>query len=188
MVTLLKEYILGDMKCKYYIDSDTRNVELIIVPESERATEWENKKQKIDSLVQIKLAGDTYLGEYSGGKTMRQGESVTRLQYKEQEEIHKEDKVVVCTTLSDNRGYEVKHYLMWNMDSKYFEVYHTFQNQSNQTVKLEMISSFSLGGISPFLEKDGHDSIKVHRFRSVWSMEGRLETKTIEELQLEPSW
>ena len=188
MVTLLNKYILGDMRCEYYIDQDTRNVELIIVPESEPTTEWEKKNQKIDSLLQIKLAGDTYPGGYAGGKTMRQGESVAKLQYKAQTVTHKNNKVEICTSLTDHRGYEAKHYLIWCTDSKYIEVYNTFQNQSDQTVKLEMISSFSLGGISPFLAGDGHDRMKIHRFRSVWSMEGRLETKTIEELQLEPSW
>jgi alpha-galactosidase len=188
MVVLLKKYTLGDMRCEYYIDRDTSNVELIIVPESEKDTEWEKKNQKIDSLLQIKLVGDTYPGGYSGGKTMRQGESVTGLKYKEQEVLRNNNKVEICTTLSDHRGYEAKHYLVWSSGSKYIEVYNTFQNQSNQTVKLEMISSFSLGGISPFLSGDGHDRMKVHRFRSVWSMEGRLDTRTIEELQLEPSW
>jgi alpha-galactosidase len=188
MVVLLNKYTLGDMRCEYYIDGDTGNVELIIVPESKKDTEWEKKNQKIDSLLQIKLVGDTYPGGYSGGKTMRQGESVTGFKYKDQEVIRNNDKVEICTTLSDHRGYEAAHYLVWSSGSKYIEVYNTFQNQSNQTVKLEMISSFSLGGISPFLAGDGHDRMKVHRFRSVWSMEGRLDTRTIEELQLEPSW
>ncbi len=188
MVALLKEYILGDMKCEYYIDSETDNVELIMVPESERTSEWGKKNQRIDSLLQLKLVGDAYPGGYSGGISMRQGESVTGLRYKEQDVIRNNNRVEICTTLSDHRGYEAKHYLIWSTGSKYLEVYNTFQNQSNQTVTLEMISSFSLGGISPLLSGDGYDRMKLHRFRSVWSMEGRLETKTIEELQLEPSW
>ncbi len=188
MVTLLKEYELGDMKCQYYIDSDSRNIELILIPGAEKATEWAQKKQNIDSLLQLKLVGDIYPGGYAGGKTMRLGESVTKLQYRDQEEVRKDDQIVICTRLSDDRGYEGKHYLSWRTGSKNIEIYSTFQNNSNQTVKLEMISSFSLGGISPYLDGDGHDRMKVHRFRSVWSMEGRLETRTIEDLQLEPSW
>lgn len=188
MVTVLNEYILGDMKCVYYIDRDNGNVELVIVPESEKATVWEKKKQKIDSLLQIKLAGDTYPGGYAGGKTMRQGETVTGLRYKDQKLTRNEEMVEICTTCTDHRGYESKHYLSWSSGSNYLEVYHTFQNKSNKTATLEMISSFSLGGISPYLDGDGHDRMKVHRYRSVWSMEGRPETKTIEELQLEPSW
>ena len=36
----------------------------------------------------------------------------------------------------------------------------------------------------------GNDTnqLKMHRLRSVWSMEGRLESKDVEDLQLEPSW
>ena len=59
---------------------------------------------------------------------------------------------------------------------------------SNDEISIEMISSFSLGGITPFVEKDAYDTLKVHRLRSVWSMEGRLETRSVEDLQLEPCW
>ena len=36
--------------------------------------------------------------------------------------------------------------------------------------------------------QDGADTLKLHRIRSVWSMEGRKETTSLEDLQLEPSW
>ena len=38
------------------------------------------------------------------------------------------------------------------------------------------------------MEEDGHDSLILHRIRSVWSMEGRKESIPLEDLQLEPSW
>ena len=188
MVTLLKEYILGDMRCEYYIDHDKGNVELIIVPESEGATDWGKKNQRVDSLLQLKLVGDAYPGGYSGGISMRQGESVTGLRYEGQEITQDKDRIEITTAFLDHRGNKAKHYLIWKSGCQHLEAYTTFHNQSGQTVTLEMISSFSLGGISPYLTGDGHDRMKVHRYRSVWSMEGRLETRTIEDLQLEPSW
>jgi len=78
--------------------------------------------------------------------------------------------------------------LLWYNGSKSVEMYSEFKNHSLFETTLEMISSFSLGGITPLTEGDGHDTLKVHRIRSVWSMEGRLESKTVEDLQLEPSW
>ena len=53
---------------------------------------------------------------------------------------------------------------------------------------MEMLASFSLGGITPFHQADAEGRLKVHRFRSVWSAEGRHECRSIEELHLERSW
>jgi alpha-galactosidase len=61
-------------------------------------------------------------------------------------------------------------------------------NESQETVEIEMLSSFSIGGITPFVQGDSPSTLLMHRLRSKWSTEGRLETRTIEELQLEPSW
>lgn len=185
---LLNEFLFGDMIAKYYIESETKNVELMLLPVGIKPVDWERKNQVVESLVQIKIIGDAYLGGYAGGGTLRQGESVTLLKYKEQKYEKDKDRDVVITTLIDERGYEVWHYLIWYKNSKSLDTFTKIHNNSGKSITLEMISSFSLGGITPFTEGDGFDSLKVHRLRSVWSMEGRLETKTIEELQLEPSW
>jgi alpha-galactosidase len=188
MVSLLKQYEFGDMLVLYYIDSKTRNVELMLLPENTTPLSWESKKQEIDSLVQLKLMGDIYPGGYAGGGTLRQGESTLRLEYEAQEVASYGDRTEVITRLKDSRGYLAEHYLIWYFESKSVETYTRFTNLSREDAKLEMLSSFSLGGITPLTEGDAHGTLKVHRIRSVWSMEGRLETRTLEELQLEPSW
>lgn len=187
-VSLLKEYQLGDMLIKYYIDNETKNVEIMLLPENTVPLRWEAKRQAIDSLVQLKLVGDTYPGGYAGGGTLRQGESTLRLQYNNQNEKLYENRIEIITSLKDNRGYEAEHCLVWYKGDQSVEMYTRFHNFSKEEAVLEMISSFSLGGITPFTEGDAFETIKVHRIRSVWSMEGRLETKSLEDLQLEPSW
>jgi len=188
MVTLLKEYQFLDMVARYYIDDYTKNVELMLLPDNTEPLPWEKKNQRIDSLVQLKLAGDVYPGGYAGGNTLRQGESALRLEYFTQKVVSDNEKETVITVLTDRRGYRVEHYLEWYKDSMCLESHVKFINESSETASLEMISSFSLGGITPLTEGDAHDSLRVHRIRSVWSMEGRLETVPLEDLQLEPSW
>ncbi|MFA9377643.1 MAG: hypothetical protein ACERKZ_12910 [Lachnotalea sp.] len=185
---LLNEYQFGDMIARYFIDTETKNVELILVPVGIKSVDWGEKKQAVDSLVQLKIVRDSYLGAYAGGGTMRQGESVSLLKYKDQRFESKDDREEVITVLEDDRGYEVEHYLYWYKNSQSVNVFTKFYNNGKETVTLEMLSSFSLGGITPFVEGAAYDLLNIHRLRSVWSMEGRLETKTIEELQLEPSW
>lgn len=64
----------------------------------------------------------------------------------------------------------------------------TFINNSQSDVMLEMLSSFEMGNLTPFLPGDGHNSMILHRLRTRWSHEGRLTSENIEDLQLEPSW
>lgn len=187
-ISLLKEYKFGDMIALYYINEDSKNVELEIIPDNYKDKIVSNKKHSIDSLVQLKLAGDIYPGGYAGGNTMRQGESTTRLCYKKQDYLSFNDKKEVVTVLEDSRGYIIEHHLIWVLNSQSIEIYTTIENMSNDEISIEMISSFSLGGITPFVEKDAYDTLKVHRLRSVWSMEGRLESRSVEDLQLEPCW
>ncbi len=187
-VSILKKYSFKDTDVVYMIDSQTKNVGLMLLPEGMEPVDWEQKKQMVDSLVQIKIAGDVYPGAYAGGVTMRQGESTFCLTYEQQDVISFEDREEVITTLIDQRGYKVEHHLQLFKDSECVETYNVFHNLSMKEVTLEMISSFSLGGITPFTIGDAYDTIKVHRIRSVWSMEGRLESTSLEDLQLEPSW
>ena len=62
------------------------------------------------------------------------------------------------------------------------------RNAGKKPVTLEMLSSFSLGGMTPYAHDDAPNRLAVHRFRSTWSAEGRLDTQGIEDLQLERSW
>lgn len=188
MVALLNKYLLGDMECHYYLDDETKAVELVLVPSGMELLCWKEKKQVVDSLVQIKAAGDVYPGGYAGGGTMRQGGSVSLLKYHDQYIVKDERQTCIYTSFYFKEACKAEHCLRFKEGSSHLESEVRLTNGGNKEIFLEMLSSFSLGGISPFVAGDAHDSMRVHRLRSVWSMEGRLETRTIEEMQLEPSW
>lgn len=188
MVTILKKYTFGDMECRYLLDSESGNLELMLIPAGMKTLAWEQKKQSVDSLVQVKKAGDTYPGGYAGGNTMRQSVTTAKLTYDEQSVEENERQIAVHTWMKGSDGCRIRHCLVWRKGSRHLESYTELLNEGADTVSLEMLSSFSLGGITPFTAGDAHDSLLVHRIRSVWSMEGRLESRTMEELQLEPSW
>lgn len=198
MINLLNEYVLGDISVRYFIDSESKNVGLTILPKSSGKAEgviadggiadFGNKRMSIDSLVQLKLKGDTYPGSYAQGSTMRNGASTNRLQYRDQKKVLENQCETIITTLSDERGFEVTHVLSKVTGADALECYVKFSNRTKYSAGVEMISSFSLGGITPLTAEDSCNSLLVHRLRSRWSAEGRLETRTMEELQLEPSW
>lgn len=190
MKRIYREYILGDMRACYLQDEETGSIELVLLPADMNYEVAYREKPYSDSLIQVKLVGDTYAGAYAGGRTMRQNASVASLVFEEQEITGEGGGVetVVCTTFSDKRGYRYRHYLVWKKGKKSLLSYTEFENRSKEKAGLELLSSFSLGGISPYVGADENGYLKLHRIRSVWSMEGRVETQLLEDLQLEPSW
>ena len=188
-LSAIKEYILGDMLLRYSID-DTGCTGFSIYPVSCPLPEntLEKELRETDPLVQVKITGDMYRGCYAPGNTMRNGETAMSLKYKEQD-VRKEDgKLVIDTILEDVRGYQAVHHVCWKEGDPFITVACTYENRSEEEITLEMLSSFSLTGISDYLEGDCSGDVMVHRLQSRWSQEGRLLSQSIEELQLEKSW
>lgn len=185
---LIKEYRLGDMTVRYLKDTITGCVGMYLLPTETVDYSFPSKNMQLESLIQLKLAGDIYESAYGMGISMRNGETVRRLQYVNQTEeitgaFHK-----INTILEDGRNHYITHHLSWKEGSSYIRISCTFENKDDTVCTLEMLESFSVGNLSPFLEKDGYNSMFLHRIRSVWSQEGRLECIPIEDLQLEPAW
>lgn len=188
MKKIYSEFVLGDMQAYYVQDEETGSMELVLLPADMPYHTAYREKPYPDSLIQVKLVGDTYAGGYAGGRTMRQSASVEALAFEKQEKKQENGETVICTALSDPRGYYYRHFLRWKEGKKSLISCTEFENASGKKVGLELLSSFSLGGISPFVGADESGRLKLHRIRSVWSMEGRAESALIEDLQLEPSW
>lgn len=187
MNTILKEYVFGDMVARYSLD-EQMHVGLTLYPQELPLPEKLNKKAKLDSMVQVKLTGDIYNGGYASGNTLRNGESVDLLTLEGQREERTGDVHTVVTSLADHRGHQVTHCLRWVEGAPYLELWNEFTNKSEGPAMLEMLSSFSLDGVSPYLEGDGHNKVMVHRLLSHWSQEGALQSQSMEELQLDTSW
>lgn len=180
---------VGDMMLVYEQETDLKTVGFYILPLS--MNDEDNKKKKfyrINSMVQLKLVGDMYPNCYGHGSSMRNGESSNLLDYDSQVVEETDDGIIIKTYLKDNRGYDVIHVVRYYNGDLSFEMKSVITNNSQKDITMEMISSFELSKLSPFLEGDGPDSLLVHRLRSKWSHEGRLHTETVEDLQLEPSW
>lgn len=187
-MTDVKSYILGDMQCLYFFDSENGQTDMTLLPASVEYKEGKKEKPYTDSLVQIHILGDDSPGGYSQGRTMRQGASTYGFRFKAQDVADIEGGKEICTTLEDKRGLVLKHYITWQEGDPFVTCRTVFQNKSVSPVSLGLLSSFSVGKISPFVASRDEGCLYVHRLRSVWSMEGRLETRPAEDFQLEPSW
>lgn len=184
---ILQEYRLGDMTARYLLEDESGKVGFLLLPFvlSAKAAEY---KGKIEPLVQMKLTGDIYNEAYAMGNSMRNSETVRRLRYCRQQVEKEQGRICIATILEDDRGYEVTHNLIWKEQTPYVRIFCEFKNQGSKDADLEMFESFSLGGLSPYMEGDGYETLQIYRLRSVWSQEGRLEVIPVEDLQLEPAW
>jgi len=142
----------------------------------------------LDSLVQLKCMEDIYGGSFSQGRTMRSGHSTAVLEFIGQKVHKKNGGTSVVTTLKHPSGLRCEHQLSWQGNVPVFSSRVSVRNAGKKPVTLEMLSSFSLGGMTPYAHDDAPNRLLVHRYRSTWSAEGRLDTQGIEDLQLERSW
>lgn len=187
MHKIIKSVACGGLTALYRQQSETGVVELLLLPAG-----MEGKISRDDCaaepLVQIKYAQDDAPAFFSGGRTMRNSPSATALVFRNQTEQQRDDGVTVATVLADARGYACTHTLRLFADNAAAEVETAFFNGSATPVTLEMLSSFTLGSLSPFGSGLAPETLLIHRLRSSWSAEGRLVSEKAEDLQLEPSW
>lgn len=185
---ILQTYQWEDLEVRYLLDEETQNVGLLLLPAGMEPVAFSAKRQAVDSLVQVKRLGDPYPSSYAGGGTLRQSASTKALRYEKQEVTQGDGMTEIVTTLADSRGGRVFHHLRHYGREESVETFTVYENAGARETTLELLSSFSLMGLTPFTEGDAANTLLLHRIRSVWSAEGRVVTDTIEDLDLEPAW
>lgn len=184
MRTIIRQTTCGGITALYRRD-EPGTVELLLVPIG-MEEDAVRDDCAAEPLVQFKLLGGDSPAYFSGGRTMR---GVTGLlELTDQREERSDEQVTVTTTLSSSQGFRCVHTLALFPGHPAAEIRTTFFNDSTQSLTLEMLSSFTLGSLSPFSSGLAPETLIIHRMRSTWSAEGRLVSERAEELQLEPSW
>ncbi|MDY3909567.1 MAG: glycoside hydrolase family 36 protein [Eubacterium sp.] len=185
----ISEIQLGDMLLIYEQETDYKRVGFYMIPADMREEDISDQKfYRINSLAQLKIAGDMYPNCYGHGQTMHNSESANFFEYISQDVVKKDGITAITTVMKDRRGYELDHVITYFEGEKSFETKNIFVNRSDKEVTLEMLSSFEMANLTPFIAGDAPNSMLVHRLRSKWSHEGRLVSESVENLQLEPSW
>ncbi|MDR0388143.1 MAG: alpha-galactosidase [Treponema sp.] len=187
--TALSEVICGDMAFQYILDNKTRNVGLIAVPSGMLSQIDTRKEYAVLSLIQVKLLGDEgFRGLFARGRTMVNSLSSWGFTFHDQTVSERDGRRTVVTYLQNEKNCVLEHHLAWHEGDRAVTLHSVFRNDSGEDAALEMLSSFSLGAITPFEVGDTPDTLIMHRLRSRWADEGRLETIPVEDLQLEPSF
>lgn len=189
MKKIISSFTVDDMQLLYVLDTERHIVGMCIAPaDMEIDLNNDSRIINVQSLVECKIIGDNYSGNYFGGLSMKYSETTQRLLYSAQKSERLNDGIQIVTNLKTTDGLYAIHTVTHRSGAKYITVSTEFLNNSDRAVTLEMLSSFSIFGISPFLEGAGENSMALHRLRSKWSMEGRLISEPFEDLLLEESW
>jgi alpha-galactosidase len=202
----LQEFQLGDMIARYVAsDTEPGAPGLVLLPAS-RAGEVVTPREhltephvtnlpakwlpirawSVDRLVHVFVRGDVRPGAFAQCRTLRDTPGTWNLrgQFVEQDG----GDTVIRTELADARGLVVQHRLIHSGNDRMVKVRTEITNAGETPLTLELLTSFSLGGITPFAADDAPGRMWVHRFRSAWSAEARPVVERVEDLQLEPSW
>ena len=111
-----------------------------------------------------------------------------QLELVSQDTLHQGKTTLIRTVPMRPSHVQLIHDLSHEEGSSFIRVNTRVHNVGDTAITLELLSSFSLGGLTPFAEDDAPNRLKVHRFRSDWSAEGRQVSETVERLNLERSW
>lgn len=183
------EYAWGDILIQYWKEPTTEVIGLVLIPARLASDVVERKDSAIDSMIQVKLVGDDYPSGFAQGRTMRNSASISKFRFVRQEFIQDGENLEIVTLFQhESSTCEIEHRLSAFARYQALESKTSIVNLSGEDLHIEMLSSFSLGGITPFALGDTPCTLNIHRLRSKWSNEGRLETRSAEELQLEPTW
>ena len=143
---------------------------------------------EVDPLVHVHRLDDPAAGAYSQGRTLRGGPSTQALNFVSQCVATATGTTTITTILADGRGLECHHVLSHAVGSSCLHIRTTAHNTGTTPLTLGLLTSFSLGGLTPFAADDAPERLWLHRFRSNWSAEGRAVCERVEALHLEPSW
>lgn len=179
------EYQLGSITAIYYTKDEV--LSLLLIPSDRRGEVKDSIFEWPDSLIQIHITGDAIVYPYAQGISMRNTQTTLALRLKEQHCEKEKYSTRITTVMTGDHGEECIHELVWNFKN-YLSSRVTVKNTSMEEFTIQNLSSFSINGITPFIDGPANNSLRLHRFTSYWSGEGRHESRKFEDINMEPSW
>ena len=145
--------------------------------------------QEPEWLIPFKTSLSPFANDYTINRSMRSNYDVARARLESHHATRSATgELLIETSLRSEEGLRLVHRVRASEGESFFRVSVHVTNAASVPVTLEYLPSFSLGGITPFDFGEAVERLKLHRFRSVWSAEGRHEARLLEELNLERSW
>ena len=181
-IRILLQTIVADVAVRYLLDETTGMVELDLFPTGNAEPPVPSGAGKeLVPLAWVKFAGDGAVAGFGAGRTMRYGETMRKFRFESQEESGE----VIRTVLRHESGCRLIHRLSRQGDFPVFFCDVSLENASDEAQEVELLESFTLGGILAGEPDETLSRLKLHRFRSYWCSEAYHECVEAPRLQLE---
>ncbi len=146
---------------------------------------------KPDSMVQLKLAQDPVDFGFLQGITMQDSmttRGLCRVACIEDDRSGVGPEVQVASFVNEASGIRVCHYTEPTPVAGTLRMWSKVTNTGTDPVELEYLTSFVLSGLTPFAPDDAAGRLRLHRFRSWWSNEGKHMDELLEDIHLVRNW
>lgn len=181
-IRILLQKTVADVTVRYLLDDTTGMVELDLFPVGIAEPPVPSGEGKaLIPLAWVNFAADGPVAGFGAGRTMRYGETMRKFRFESQEESAD----AIRTVLRHECGCRLIHRLSRQDDFPVFFCDVSLENASEDAQEVELLESFTLGGILAGEPDDVFSRMKLHRFRSRWCSEAYHECVEAPRLQLE---
>lgn len=176
----MEAYRLGDVSV-LFTQREERPA-LVLVPAGMEDQAVAEKAASVFGMAQLHVRGDSHETPYSKGLTMIGSDTAASMRLRGRDV----QPGCITTVLTGAHGLEWTQTL--SACGRALVCRTQITNAGDTPVTLEHAASFCIAGMTPFEAGMAPDCMRLHRFTSFWSCEGRHECQTIEALNLETSW
>ncbi len=206
---IYSRFELGDMLVVFIKDNRSGSVGYTLLPNG-----YEDKIEldgwwNVEPAVQCKFVGDNYPDGFIHGHSMKNSQSSNDMKFVSQRaELKSEDGTVEVRifNLGDNlklseikrncrilteyerRDVRIVSVLEFDKGTDFLRAYSVFESDSAEKQTLEMASSFNICAFPCVGKGLRQKDLVLHRLKSKWSMEGKLESRAFLDMELEPAW
>ena len=166
-----------------YLEDEQGHTGMLAVPAGTQ-DRLQEKDCRVESLVQFHIRGEPLPHGFGNGLTLCDTGAVEALRFYSQ----KKEGDTVVTELRDERGLCLVHRARMEAGCRALRITTEMINGTGGDITVDLLSSFSMGMMTPYARDEAPGRLKLHRVRSFWSAEGRMDSRSIEELGLEPAW
>ena len=192
---IYSKFKLGDMLVVFIKDNRNGSIGYTLLPEGfDEGIELDGW-WSVEPAVQCKFVGDNYPDGFIHGHSMKNSQSSNDMvflgQRTETAECEKNGVEHTRTSIYtdyERRGINITSVLEYTTGSDYIKTYSVFESKTEEKQTLEMASSFNICAFPCTGKGLRQKDLVLHRLKSKWSMEGKLESRRFLDMELEPAW
>ncbi len=141
----------------------------------------------VDPMIQVARKGDSVNRDFSSGETLYNSTTSYELKFLNQKVIEDDKHKQVRTYFKTSDGFNATHIVSQQKGYKAFEMWTEIEAKDSSCF-VDRVSTFSIGSLSPFLDKNDPEKLILHRLQCYWSIEGRKESTPLSRYNFEDSW